>query len=188
MVASTPVDLTAQTLMDPGLYGRALDSLMAHPECGSLLVTIILSSAQSATRKMPPVLDVLRHWSHSRTVLFAMLGEDTVIPTEIVSAVRAAGVPFFRSPERALRALARFTAWADRVRSHSAPPPVAIAERLHAGIHPEYAAKDILEQAGLPMPRRRLVTDVEAALSAAREIGFPVVLKIQSAALSHKSE
>jgi acyl-CoA synthetase (NDP forming) len=165
-----------------------LDSLMAHPECGSLLVTIILSSAQSAIRKMPPVLDVLRHWSRSRTVLFAMLGEDTAIPTEIVSAVRAAGVPFFRSPERALRALARFTAWADRVPSQSAPPPVAIAERLRAGIHPEYAAKDILERAGLPMPRRRLVADVEAALTAAREIGFPVVLKIQSAALSHKSE
>jgi acyl-CoA synthetase (NDP forming) len=188
IVASNPLDLTAQTLIDPGLYGRALDSLMAHPECGSLLVTIILSSAQSAIRKMPPVLDVLRHWSRSRTVLFAMLGEDTAIPTEIVSAVRAAGVPFFRSPERALRALARFTAWADRVPSQSAPPPVAIAERLRAGIHPEYAAKDILERAGLPMPRRRLVADVEAALTAAREIGFPVVLKIQSAALSHKSE
>jgi acetate---CoA ligase (ADP-forming) len=161
---------------------------MAHPECGSLLVTIILSSAQSAVRKMPPVLDALRHWSRSRTVLFAMLGEDTVIPSEIVSAVRAAGVPFFRSPERALRALARFSAWADLVPSQGAAPPVSIAQRLPAGIHPEYAAKDVLERAGLPMPQRRLVTDVEAALAAAREIGFPVALKIQSAALSHKSE
>jgi acyl-CoA synthetase (NDP forming) len=32
IVASNPLDLTAQTLIDPGLYGRALDSLMAHPE------------------------------------------------------------------------------------------------------------------------------------------------------------
>jgi acyl-CoA synthetase (NDP forming) len=152
------------------------------------LVTIILSSAQMAARKMPPVLDALRYWSRSRTVLFAMLGEDTVIPGEIVSAVRAAGVPFFRSPERALRALARFTAWADRVPRQSAAPPVSIADRLPAGIHPEYAAKEILERAGLPMPRRRFVTDMEAAVMAAREIGFPIVLKIQSAALSHKSE
>jgi acyl-CoA synthetase (NDP forming) len=105
-----------------------------------------------------------------------------------VSAVRAAGVPFFRSPERALRALGRFTAWADRVPSHGTAPPVSIAQRLPAGIHPEYAAKDILERVGLPMPRRRLVTDVEAALAAAREIGFPVALKIQSAVLAHKSE
>jgi acyl-CoA synthetase (NDP forming) len=187
IVASNPLDLTAQALIDPALYGRALEGLMAHPECGSLLVTIILSSAQSAARKMPPVLDALRHWSRSRTVVFAMLGEDTVIPSEIVSAVRSAGVPFFRSPERALRALARFTAWADLVPSESSPQ-VPLADRLRAGITPEYAAKDILERAGLPMPRRRLVTDVEAASAAAHAIGFPVALKIQSAALAHKTE
>jgi acyl-CoA synthetase (NDP forming) len=188
IVASNPLDLTAQTLIDPTLYARATESLMAHPECGSLLVTVILSSPAMASRKMPPVLDLLRHWSQSRTVLFAMLGEDTAIPDEIVSAVRA-NVPFFRSPERALRALARFTAWAESApKGDVSVPPASGAERLHPGLHPEHAAKDILERAGLPMPRRRLVTDMAAALVAARGIGFPVALKIQSAALSHKSD
>lgn len=191
IVASNPLDLTAQTLVDPGLYLRALDSLMAHPECGSLLVTIILSNAEMAARKMRPVLDALRHWSTSRTVLFAMLGDDSPIPHEIIDAVRAAGVPFFRSPERALRALARFTQWADTMRSvpgRGAPPPVACADALPERITPEYAAKDILQRAGLPMPQRRLVKDIAAALAAAQAIGFPVALKIQSAALSHKSD
>jgi acyl-CoA synthetase (NDP forming) len=187
IVASNPLDLTAQTLIDPTLYARATESLMAHPACGSLLVTVILSSGPMASRKMPPVLDLLRHWSRSRTVVFAMLGEDTAIPAEIVSAVRA-NAPFFRSPERALRALARFSAWADLVPSERAPSQVSIADRLHPGIHPEYAAKDVLERAGLPMPRRRLVADVEAAVAAAHAVSFPVALKIQSAALSHKSD
>jgi acyl-CoA synthetase (NDP forming) len=188
IVASNPLDLTAQALIDPGLYLRVLDRLMAHPECGSLLVTIILSSAQMAARKMAPVLDALRHWSKSRTVIFAMLGDETPIAPEIVDAVRAAGVPFFRSPERALRALARFTLWATAVPDSGTPAPVPAADRLPCGITPEYAAKDILQRAGLPMPPRRLVNDVEAALAAAHAIGFPVVLKIQSAALSHKSD
>ncbi|MBR1211035.1 acetate--CoA ligase family protein [Bradyrhizobium sp. JYMT SZCCT0180] len=189
IVASNPLDLTAQALVDPGLYMRALEDLMAHPDCGSLLVTIILSSSQMASRKMPPVLEALRHWSKRRAVLFAMLGDETQIPGEIITAVREAGVPFFRSPERAVRALARYARWADsNVRNSALSEEIEVSKRLPVGIIPEYAAKDILEQAGLPMPARRLVADVEAAASAARAIGYPVALKIQSAALPHKTE
>ena len=79
------------------------------------------------------------------------------VPDAIVKEVRDAGIPFFRSPERALRALARFATWADaapEVANAAAVP----AARLPAGIIPEHAAKDILERAGLRMPARRLVT------------------------------
>jgi acyl-CoA synthetase (NDP forming) len=188
VVASNPLDLTAQALVDPALYALALDNLMVHPDCGSLLVTIILSNSKLATRKMPPVIDAMRRWSKSRTVLFAMLGDDSPIPDDIVRAVRAEGIPFFRSPERALRTLARFVSWAELPLADAEPIPAVPSKRLLAGIMPEHAAKRILEEAGLPMPRRRLVTDVESAILAARAIGFPVALKIQSATLSHKSD
>jgi acyl-CoA synthetase (NDP forming) len=188
IVASNPLDLTAQGLVDPTLYRRALDVLMTHPDCGSLLVTIILSSPQMAERKMPPVIEALRSCSDARTVVFAMLGEDSPVSAEIIKAVRDAGVPFFRSPERALRAIARFTRWATARSGGEVPAPSVAAERLPSGVIPEYRSKDILEAAGIPMPRRRIVTDVESALAAARDIGFPVALKVQSPALSHKSD
>lgn len=189
IVASNPLDLTAQALVDPGLYMRALEDLMAHPDCGCLLVTIILSSSPMATRKMPPVLEALRHWSTKRAVLFAMLGDETEIPGEIITAVRQAGVPFFRSPERALRAIARYARWVDSSgRKQVAPEGIEMSRRLPAGVIPEHLAKDILERAGLRMPARCLVANIEGAASAAREIGYPVALKIQSAALPHKTE
>jgi acyl-CoA synthetase (NDP forming) len=188
IVASNPLDLTAQGLVDPTLYRRALDILMAHPACGSLLVTIILSSSQMAERKMPPVIEALRACSDARTVIFAMLGEDSPVSAEIIKAVRDAGVPFFRSPERALRAIARFTEWAETSSGGEVPAPSACAARLPSGVIPEFASKDMLEAAGIPMPRRHVVTDVEAAFAAARDVGFPVALKVQSPALSHKSD
>jgi acyl-CoA synthetase (NDP forming) len=188
IVASNPLDLTAQGLVDPTLYRRALDILTAHPDCGSVLVTIILSSPQMAERKMPPVIEALRACSDARAVFFAMLGEDSPVPADIVAAVREAGVPFFRSPERALRAIARFTHWAETGAGTGEPAASAGAERLPSGIIPEYAAKDLLEAAGMPMPARRLVKDVDAASAAARDIGFPVALKVQSPALSHKTD
>lgn len=187
IVASNPLDLTAQGLVDPSLYGRALESLAANPKCGSVLVSIILSNEKLAMRKMPPVIEAMRRYTDTHTVVFAMLGEDAPIPAAIINEVRDAGIPFFRSPERALRALARFTAWADA--AHEATPSAApaTAERLPAGVIPEYAAKDILARAGLRMPKRRLVADLQGALTAARELGFPVALKVQSPALSHKT-
>lgn len=188
IIASNPLDLTAQGLVDPTLYRRALDILMAHPACGSLLVTIILSSPQMAKRKMPPVIEALRACSGARTVIFAMLGEDSPVPAEIIAAVREAGVPFFRSPERALRALARFTHWAERDNGGEMAVLPSRGERLPSGVIPEYASKDLLEAVGMPMPRRRFVKDVEAALAAASDIGFPVALKVQSSELSHKTD
>jgi acyl-CoA synthetase (NDP forming) len=118
-----------------------------------------------------------------------MLGDESPVPANIIDAVREAGVPFFRSPERALRAIARFTAWAEHQGRTPAPARNIVAsERLPAGIIPEYAAKTILQQAGLTMPARHLAGNVSDAVAAAQAIGFPVALKIQSAALSHKSD
>ncbi len=191
IVASNPLDLTAQALGDPGLYGRAIDALMANPRCGALLVAIILTSAEMAWRKMPPVIEVLRHWAPQRLVVFAMLGDDTPVPEALIAEVRAAGVPFFRSPERALRCLARLAAWAAATPGPppgNAPETIAPAPRLPAGTMPEHAAKDVLERAGLRFPERRLARDLSSALQAAAGLDGPVALKIQAAALSHKSD
>lgn len=52
----------------------------------------------------------------------------------------------------------------------------------------EARSKALLAEYGFTMPKERLVTSAEAAVAAAREIGFPVVLKAVSAALLHKSD
>jgi acetyl-CoA synthetase (ADP-forming) len=52
----------------------------------------------------------------------------------------------------------------------------------------EYEAKKLLEQYGIPITREALVSDEEAAVKAARMIGYPVVLKVCSPEVSHKTE
>lgn len=52
----------------------------------------------------------------------------------------------------------------------------------------EYEAKRFLQSYGIPVTRESLVQDRQAALDAAHEIGYPVVLKACSAELMHKSE
>jgi succinyl-CoA synthetase beta subunit len=52
----------------------------------------------------------------------------------------------------------------------------------------EAGAKAALAQAGLPVLREITASNCDAALAAAREIGFPIVLKIVSPDIAHKTE
>jgi acyl-CoA synthetase (NDP forming) len=184
---SNPLDLTAQALIDPGLYGRVLGLIARDAAFGSIVLVVGLPSPDSADRKMPPIIDALSAFRGKQPVLFAMLGEDSPVPMTHVERVRATGTPFFRSPERAFRALAALK------RMVAKPVAIPLAERsaatpLAPGVVPEYRAKELLASRGLQMPPGRLVKSLEEALKAADDLGFPLALKAQSSALPHKSE
>ncbi len=52
----------------------------------------------------------------------------------------------------------------------------------------EWQGKQILAEQGIPVPAGRLVRNADQAVSAAQEIGFPVVLKVCNPGVAHKSE
>jgi acetate---CoA ligase (ADP-forming) len=189
ILPTNPLDLTAQALIDPDLYRKTLEPLFADERYGSVVLTIILSSVAHNPRKMRYVINALDELKPQKPVLFAMLGEDVAVPPEIIGELRARGVPFFRSPERALRALARVTEFA--VRRPAAPiastPPAG--KKIPAGTLPEFRSKLILAtEAEIPIPAAAVVTELASAKAAARQIGYPVALKAQAAALAHKSD
>ncbi|MEP7245594.1 MAG: acetate--CoA ligase family protein [Gammaproteobacteria bacterium] len=184
---SNPLDLTALPLIDPGLYGRVLDVVARDSAFGSVAIVISLPSASSAERKLPTIIEALSSYKGNQAVVFAMLGEDCPIPLSFVDGIRATGTPFFRSPERAFRALAALKELARK------PSAITLTVRsgaaaLEPGTIPEYRAKQLLERQGLKMPPGRLVVSLENALAAANELGFPLALKAQSSLLPHKSE
>ena len=56
------------------------------------------------------------------------------------------------------------------------------------GMLSEWESKSILAQLGIAVPQGRLALSADGAVRIAAEIGFPVVLKAQAAALPHKSD
>jgi succinyl-CoA synthetase beta subunit len=52
----------------------------------------------------------------------------------------------------------------------------------------EYESKELLRQAGIPVPRERLVDTPDEAAEAARELGLPVALKLCARSIAHKTE
>lgn len=184
---SNPVDLTAQALVQPELYGQVIARFAADPSYGSIVIAITLPSVESAERKMPPILDALARAGTATPIVFAMLGEDCEIPTRFVAAARDLGVPFLRSPERAFRALAALGRHSDLVDVGPTATSRGVVP-LAPGLHPEHRAKALLASHGLKVPAGALATFVDQAVEIADRVGYPVVLKAQAVALPHKSD
>jgi acyl-CoA synthetase (NDP forming) len=185
---SNPLDLTAQGLVEPDLYFRTLDALFGDARFSTIIVGLIQGDPVTCGIKMPPVLRAVRELRPGKPVIVAGLDEGAAVPAEFIAGMRALGVPYFPSTERALRAVQRLAAFSERSFERTDAQPIAL--RLPAGrtVVPEYESKAVLAQAGVPFARGRLATSAEQAVAIASEIGWPVALKAQSAGLSHKSD
>lgn len=110
------------------------------------------------------------------------------------------GIPFLQGAENGLRAIRSLNRYADYQRRRATAPAArtgesAVAEQARAmvraaGGHPlvEREAKALLTLYDIPVTGERLATSADEAVAAAREIGYPVVLKIESPDIAHKTE
>lgn len=186
---SNPLDLTAQGLVDPDIYRRTLLALAADDRVGTIVIDIIQTDAPTCERKFPSILAALGELQpSSKAILFAGLDEGAAVPPRYVSELRLLGVPYFPSPDRAVRALARLAAAASQKPLDAPLSRVLERASLPSGIIPEHRAKAFLAPLGVPFPAGQLVQTLEQALQAAHRLGYPLALKAQSPALPHKSD
>ncbi|MEV4932240.1 acetate--CoA ligase family protein [Sphingobium sp. LSP13-1-1.1] len=186
---SNPLDLTAQGLVDPDLYYRTLAALFDDDRFGSIVAGIIQTDPVTVGIKLPPILRAVGELRPAKPVIFAGLDEGADVAQDYIHQLRAFGIPYFPSTERAMRALKRLNDHARRDFSEGDTSPLgAAALPDQGGVIPEYRAKAILARFGIPFPQGAFCTSVEQAMSAAETIGYPVALKAQSADLSHKSD
>lgn len=185
---SNPLDLTAQGLVDPDLYERVLRALCDDARFDTILVGLIQGDPLTCGIKMPPVLRAVREGKPGKPIICAGLDEGAQVPAAFIDEMRALGIPYFPSTERALRALQRLCAFAQRQPQPSALAPQPLALPAGRTVVPEYEAKRLLAPAGIPFGPGRLATSADEAVAIAAELGYPVALKAQAAQLSHKSD
>ncbi|HTP39323.1 MAG TPA: acetate--CoA ligase family protein [Steroidobacteraceae bacterium] len=186
---SNPVDLTAQGLVEPDLYRRALAALLQDERFGCIVLTLIQTDAHTSAIKFPPVLAALRELQPDKPVICAGLDEGAAVPQDYIAQLRALHVPYFPTPNRALRAVARMQPGG--AASHEAAGAEVLrfpAASPRGGTQSEYQSKRLLQPLGFAFPPGRLVRTLAEAQQAAAELGWPVALKAQSAALPHKTE
>lgn len=180
-----PVDTTAQFINDPSLITPFTEAMIAEGGYSSVLGFF---SYAGSTPDVAPLLRArlsqMRERFPDRLYVLVLRG-----PRDVLDTYEAAGFTVFEDPNRAVTAIAamgRFgKAFAGRTR---APAPEVGTVALPAQTPTEAQAKRLLADAGIPSAPERACADAAAAVAAAREIGFPVVMKILSPDILHKSE
>ena len=135
-----PADITAMTLRDPTLWTKTADAMLSDPEIGSLCVAMVPGTTKSALEKADALLPSIARGG--KPALIAALGDEHPIPPEFMTAFRDKGVPVYRSPERALRALAHATAYGRRLAARERDAkPVNVPALPRHGVLTEYESK-----------------------------------------------
>ena len=190
-----PVDVTAAIFNDLSLINRTLQAINDDP--GVDCIAMINASLQGEIAQKVASEIVAVAAKTDKPLFISWSARDAVAP-EAYAALDAAHIPHYKSPVRCGRALAAVSWYAAAKRRNAAQkndkPPVINRPAAHAllqgktGDVAEYAAKQVLAEYGIPVTREELAQTREAAVAAAQKIGFPVVMKVQSSDISHKTE
>ena len=183
-----PLDITAQAIKDTSLPARATALLLADPAYGSVMEALVFGPPPVAMARTNALLPVLAAGGKPAAVV--AFGDESPLPAELPQMFRKQGICFFRSPERALRALAHTTVYARAVAAAqpAEPLPLPEIELSETGAIAEYRGKAILAALGIPVPPGGLAKNLADADALAEQLGYPVALKAQARELTHKSE
>jgi acetate---CoA ligase (ADP-forming) len=174
-----PVDMTPQ--MEPAAFDPAVRLVLEADEvAGAIAIDIGLD---------------LPAYGEAVAAAQALTGKPVVACTadtpEVDARLRAAGIPIFPTPERAVRA---YRALVARALPPPALPPAGWPARARslpigpAGPLPYAAGRALLESYGVAFPKDAVADSERQALAAAARLGYPVALKTARPDVLHKSD
>ena len=190
---NNPVDMLASA--GPDQFAACLRAMLKDPGIDSVMViypTPPLHTAGAVAKALIPIIH-----QAEKPVVISLMGERLI--QEAVEHLRAARIPEYRFPERAAAALAALVKRVDLLK-HAAEQPITredVAPEIVREIIDKSQKKDhlsaietteILKAYGITAPNLKLARTEDEAARLADEIGMPVVLKVASADISHKTD
>jgi acyl-CoA synthetase (NDP forming) len=189
-----PCDLTAQVATNPAMFDACMDAMLADGQYGVVVMPVVYSHHATTQGRMESMRPHAR--KHGKPICIAWLPERLEGPGA-AAADSAPELPLFRSTRRLMNAV-RLWLEHDGRTAADAPPgapasfpalDLAVASLPGGGeVLTEAEAKALFARAGLPVVEERRATTAQAAAEAAAALGFPVVLKLDSPDIAHKTE
>jgi acyl-CoA synthetase (NDP forming) len=181
-----PIDVTAQGVHSGGLQ-KSIDLLDASDEVDAILVVLSLSSDTRMPFKqaeLKPVLDA----QNKPIVFYSYTLPSHFARTQLAASGAAvlSGLTHVGVALRQMVARSKFKV-APEV-AITASPARDLSAHLKAASLSEADSKALLRDAGIALPDEVLVTEKGALDAAIARVGFPLVAKIQSRDIPHKSE
>ncbi|MCY1204333.1 Protein lysine acetyltransferase Pat [compost metagenome] len=180
-MVSNPVDVTGNVVNDPGFVRTAMEALAVSDAIDAIVVYAPGYMLDRMADDLCAVAD-----KHPRLIVAIDTGA-----AKTREQLRAGGVPVFEDIGVAVSALSPFLLWQERrkhnpwlqVRSQPAPARATLAGRAD-----EHTTKRYLAEFGVQPVDEAVARTADEAAAVAGRLGFPVVLKVLSADIAHKTE
>ena len=194
---ANPVDIVGDA--DGPRYAAALDTLAADRAVGAVLavnVPTALTSAEDAARAIASAAGAKRV-----PVIGCWIGGPEAEAGRRI--LRDKNIPAYDTPLRAVRGFMHIVQYRRGQRALQRTPPsipdvrsdTALVRRIVKGalderreLLTEPEAQQVLAAYGIPVVRTEVARDAAEAAAIARKIGFPVVVKVLSREITHKSD
>ncbi len=197
---NNPVDIIGDA--GPELYARTVDIVAKDPNTDGLMVILTPQAMTDPTA----TAEELKPFAHidGKPILASWMGAGQVEKGEDV--LNSAKIPTFKYPDRAARAFYYMWRYSENLRSlYETPQPPArnghgyidrersakiIADVRAAGrtILTEFESKQLLAAYGIPTVETHIARTENDAVKEAARLGFPVVLKLYSETITHKTD
>lgn len=190
-----PVDVLGDAL--PDRYEFALDVLLDDPNVNTVLV-LLTPQAMTLAKETAEAMVKVSRVKPDKPILACFLGASKVEAG--VQVLREAKIPQYESPEAAvvtIQAMADYVRWRNQPKRVVRLFPVnrrkvesIIDRHLRKGAREigEAESKEILEAYGFATPKGSIATTADQAANIADQLGYPIVLKIWSPDILHKSD
>ena len=190
-----PVDVTAAIFNDLSLIRRTLQAVLDDPNVDAIAMINASLQGELADNIAAEITAIAVQTD--KPIFLAWSARDE-LARAAYGRLDALKIPHFKSPVRCGRALAALSSYADSLRREErrlqealpacSRPAVKAQLAVARDDYAEHAAKAVLAEYGIGVTREILATDTAAAVEAARTLGYPVVLKVQSPDIPHKTE
>ncbi|GAB2754110.1 acetate--CoA ligase family protein [Streptomyces bullii] len=176
---------------------RIIDAILADPEVGVLVCPVTGPFPPLSDRLVRDLVDAAERTDKLVCVVWGSpVGTEPAYREVLLGSSRVAT---FRTVGNCLTAVRAYLDHHRFVSGYRSPfdeaprTPSPSFRKARALMHPgrqlsEHAAKQLLRAYGIRVPREQLVTSAAAAVRAAGQVGYPVVMKASGARIAHKTE
>ena len=194
--SKNPVDLTGQATAED--YASSLDAVLRDDRMHAAIALYCETAMADSARFERLLRDVYGRYRDVKPIVFSLFGGESIAKT--IRTLRSEGIPVFGDVYAAVSPLgALYNAWRHVKVNHEEEAAVQIdVEAVRAilrsagaegrGFLLAHEAAQVAEVLGLRMPTSRIARSLEDALDAADGVGYPVVMKVVSKDIIHKSD